>query len=142
MYRLLFPLLAVLCCFSPFFAFADEACPVQFISYEEAAAELGLTNYRYEPEKRGNIVELTGPAVLDKGHTTYVLQNDVSAPQTAFVIKATDVTLDLNGHVVEYGTSGKSKCYGVTNEGYHRNNLIVANGTIRQSQQWMKTIRT
>ncbi|OIQ49164.1 hypothetical protein BerOc1_01088 [Pseudodesulfovibrio hydrargyri] len=133
MYRFLFPLLAVLCLVSPPCSFAQAESHVRFITYEEAAAKLGLTDYRYETGKQDKVVELTEPGVLDKGHTTYVLQNDVSAAKTAFVIKATDVTLDLNGHVVEYGTAGKSRCYGVTNDGYHRNNLVVANGTIRQS---------
>jgi hypothetical protein len=122
------------CVVLPFSSSANAQSVVNFITYEEAAAKLGLSGYRFESDlKRGNTVKLTEAAVLDKSNTKYVLQNDISAPETAFVIKAADITLDLNGHVVEYGVAASSKCYGVTTEGYHRNNLVIANGTIRQS---------
>jgi hypothetical protein len=133
MHRFLLSLLAVLCIVFPQAAPAAEQDPVQFIPYEEAAQKLGLTDYRYDTGEPDKVIELTEPGVLGERNATYVLQNDVSAPKTAFVIDATDITLDLNGHVVEYGTAGTSKCYGVTNNGYHKNNLVIANGTIRQS---------
>ena len=123
--------ICILCLLSSVTYAADG---VDFITYEEAAAKLGLSGYRFETDvKRKNTVQLTDAAVLDKNNTLYVLQNDISVPRTAFVVQAANITLDLNGHVVEYGVDAKSKCYGITSKGYHRKNLIIANGTIRQS---------
>ena len=46
-----------------------------------------------------------GPYLLNQADTTYVLQTDVRAQGTAFVVAAPNVTLDLNGHTVVYGDS-------------------------------------
>jgi hypothetical protein len=47
----------------------------------------------------------SGPYLLNRPGTTYVLKTDVRTPSTAFVIDASDVVLDLNGHKVTYGDS-------------------------------------
>ena len=43
------------------------------------------------------------PYVLDKPDTTYVLTKDITTPGTAFYIKADGITLELDGHTVNYG---------------------------------------
>ena len=53
----------------------------------------------------GPVIEIAEPGILDEPATTYVLTQDVSAPHTAFVIKGDDITLDLGGHTVTYGTA-------------------------------------
>jgi hypothetical protein len=52
------------------------------------------------------IVPITQCGILNTPSTTYVLQNDVSAPGTCFSIQADDITLDLNGKTVNYNTGG------------------------------------
>src|SRR4029077_15421871 len=44
----------------------------------------------------------SAPYGLDQAATRYVLDTDVQADATAFVIAAPGVTLDLNGHTVTY----------------------------------------
>lgn len=106
---------------------------VFFISESEAEARLGLSSFEYETRvDRKNTVAITEPGILDQMNTKYVLQNDVVAPETAFTIKAANVTLDLNGHVVEYGRDTREACYGVVVEGYNKN-IAVIHGTVRQS---------
>ncbi len=53
----------------------------------------------------GPVIEIAEPGILDEPATTYVLTQDVSAPHTAFIIKGDDITLDLGGHTVTYGTA-------------------------------------
>lgn len=45
---------------------------------------------------------LTSPTYLDKANEHYILQNDVTADKTAFVIIAPGITFDLGGHTVTY----------------------------------------
>ena len=55
------------------------------------------------------------PYLLTESGTTYVLDTDITTSSTAFVVGAANVTLDLNGHTVTYG-SGASPV--VTNGGF------------------------
>jgi hypothetical protein len=55
------------------------------------------------------------PYALDQATTRYVLETDVQADGTAFVIAAAGVTLDLNGHTVTYNNAAASV---VTNPDY------------------------
>ncbi len=55
------------------------------------------------------------PYLLTESGTTYVLDTDIATSSTAFVVGAANVTLDLNGHTVTYG-SGASPV--VTNGGF------------------------
>jgi hypothetical protein len=78
---------------------------------------------------------------------TYKLEADVSSPGTCFSIQVDDVTLDLNGKTITYGTSVSNvpvygilgvSCwdpdFGVGNPcGGSSNNLTVFGGTITQS---------
>ena len=62
-----------------------------------------------------------------------MLSRDISCDGTAFAIAAPNVTLDLNGHTVRYGSSGKKACYGVYSEyQYDAGTSIVCNGTLLQ----------
>lgn len=45
------------------------------------------------------------PYVLDKANTTYLVTEDIDAEQTAFDIRAGNITLDLGGHTVTHATS-------------------------------------
>ncbi|MCC7138518.1 MAG: carboxypeptidase regulatory-like domain-containing protein [Planctomycetes bacterium] len=80
----------------------------------------------------GNAITLTGPATLSQDGATYVLSTDVSTPGTAFTITGRDVTLDLGGHTVTYGTAA-GEAYGVHAEYlYNNGTTTVRNGTIVQ----------
>jgi hypothetical protein len=78
----------------------------------------------------GNAISLTAPGNLSVAGATYVLLNDVASAGTAFTISATDVTLDLGGHTVTYGT-GAGSAHGVYSEYlYNTGRTTVRNGTI------------
>ena len=81
---------------------------------------------------RSKTVNITAPATLSQSDTEYVLQNDIVASGTAFTIKGSNITLNLNGHTVTYGNSGSSSAYGVYVDGYARSNIAVVNGKIVQ----------
>lgn len=51
------------------------------------------------------VIETGAPGVLDTPGATYVLTKDVTAEYSAFMIKGDDITLDLGGHTVTYGTA-------------------------------------
>ena len=57
------------------------------------------------------------PYVLDQAGTTYVLQTDVTASGTAFVVLAGGVSFNLNGHTVTYGNAPPPT---VTNGGFEQ----------------------
>ncbi len=60
------------------------------------------------------VKKLTNCGSLRHPATHFVLENDVEAAGTCFSIEADDVTLDLNGHTVIYGTAPAGKpTYGV-----------------------------
>jgi hypothetical protein len=50
--------------------------------------------------------QLTSCQNLTTSNTTYVLQNDVSSTGTCFEINANNISLNLNGHTITYGTGG------------------------------------
>lgn len=84
------------------------------------------------PPAPADAVRISGPRTLDQAGTTYLLTADVSAPGTAFRVTARDVTLDLGGRTVTYGTA-PGTAYGVTSEYlYGSGALTVRNGTLRQ----------
>jgi hypothetical protein len=79
---------------------------------------------------------------------TYYLANDVSSAGTCFAIDANNITLNLNGHTITYGTGGGSQptpaieghdCWSTTNPanagpcGSAHGGLEVYGGTIVQS---------
>jgi hypothetical protein len=92
--------------------------------------ETGAGQSLVEPSLRQRRVILDGPAVLDKPHTRYVLGADISVPASAFRIRASHVTLDLDGHTVVYGQREKGE--GVNLDKWWLEDVEVVNGTIRQ----------
>lgn len=84
------------------------------------------------PAPPANAVRISAARTLDQAGATYLLTADVSAPGTAFPVTARNVTLDLGGHTVTYGTAGGT-CYGVYTEyQYDSGALVVRNGSIVQ----------
>ncbi len=78
----------------------------------------------------GNTIAISGPANLSVAGATYLLTADVSATGTAFTISARDITFDLGGRTVTYGT-GSGTCHGVYSEFlYNSGKTTVRNGTI------------
>lgn len=84
--------------------------------------------------ERGSVVELEGPAVLDRPGTEYVLVRDVTAEGTAFTVTASHVTLNLNGRRVRYG-SQEGKGYGVEVPGHHLRDIRIVGGEIVQAPE-------
>jgi len=67
-----------------------------------------------QPAAPATVIEIDRPGVLDRPGESYRLIRDVSAPRTAFMIIGDDITLDLGGHTVTYGTEvGVDQCHGV-----------------------------
>ena len=101
------------------------------------------------------VVQIDSPGVLDKPGTTYVLTKDIIVKRTAFMIKGDNITLDLGGHTVTYGTEiGVDRCSGVflrppgrsepfkgvPKEGFGGgNNFGLRNGRIVQGKQPLAT---
>ncbi|MFH1649782.1 MAG: DNRLRE domain-containing protein [Candidatus Woesearchaeota archaeon] len=100
--------------------------------------------------------------VLNQTGGTYVLQNDVSSAESCFLIHADNITFDLNGHTITYGTnpsfykplcetynavvSGVICQFGIASDGdprglddfgvagwSQRHRVTIKDGTIRQS---------
>ncbi len=59
-----------------------------------------------------NAIRISAPGTLSQNGATYLLTQDVTSAGTAFEITGRDVTLDLGGHTVTYGT-GDGTCAGV-----------------------------
>ncbi len=60
------------------------------------------------------------PYMLDQAGSHYVLTEDITAAGTAIELSGTDATLELDGHVVTFGTESSEQVYGV---------LVSAGGT-------------
>lgn len=89
---------------------------------------------KVQVKKRARIVDISLPGELTHSDTEYRLVNDIVADQTAFVIKASSVTLNLNGHTIVYHQKNSTeKAHGVEIPGYHRKDIAIANGRIMQS---------
>jgi hypothetical protein len=80
------------------------------------------------------ILHLDGPKVLDRENARYLLTRDLDVDKTAFVIRASGVTLDLGGHQVTVRCrDGEDEAvYGVAVEGYHLREIRIVNGALRQ----------
>jgi hypothetical protein len=70
------------------------------------------------------------PYVLDREDENYVLTEDIIADGTAFIIQATGILLDMDGHTVTFGNNTSEQVFGVQiiNEG----SCKVVNGKIVQ----------
>ncbi len=100
-------------------------------------APLGLTasghvSGRDVPTSNPGAIPLDGPATLSGNGATYLLTRDITTAGTAFVVTGRDVTLDLGGHTVTYGT-GSGRAYGVqADEPAGPGTTTVRNGRIVQ----------
>lgn len=84
---------------------------------------------------RKKVKTISAPGLLTENDTEYRLEQDIAASGTAFVIKASRVTLNLNGHRVTYLDAGEHKdAYGVHIPGYNWTDIAVVNGSIHQGQ--------
>jgi hypothetical protein len=84
------------------------------------------------PPVPGGTIQLTTPTTLSQQGATYLMLNDAAVPGTAFRVTAKDVTLDLGGRTITYGTAGGTS-YGVTTEYLFGNGrLTVRNGRLVQ----------
>lgn len=54
-----------------------------------------------------------GPYYLTQADSTYKLTTNITTPGTAIVFNANNVTLDLNGYTITYGTVADSMRYGI-----------------------------
>ena len=73
------------------------------------------------------------PYLLDKDNTHYVLTKDITANGTAFILKGSQTTLDLDGHTVIFGEDTSEQVYGVRIAS--RDSCKVANGKIVQGKR-------
>lgn len=76
---------------------------------------------------------LSSCGTLAQAGETYVLSQNLTAEGTCLTVTAGNITIDLNGHTITYGTGGANDVYGVRT-GWSHSNIRVTNGTIRQSQ--------
>ncbi|MDJ0522197.1 MAG: hypothetical protein QNJ90_09005 [Planctomycetota bacterium] len=81
------------------------------------------------PTAAAGATTLTAPGIISTPGT-YVLDRDITATGTAFRITAADVTLDLGGHTITYGT-GSGRAHGVHADGVN-GRLVVRGGAIVQ----------
>jgi hypothetical protein len=116
----------------------NEALEWQFPSakHETARADMAYAEgvRRIEGPKRANIVKLTGPAVLTKGNTEYILEADVVADETAFTVKGSRITLNLNGHKVTYNNVSSKGCGVFQNDWSNPKDFVLINGEIEQGK--------
>lgn len=82
------------------------------------------------------------PVVLDQPNTTYILKQDLLSPHTAIDVTADNITLDLNGHTVEFANSqgtninndSPEEAYMGVRVGYPaKNNFNIFNGIIKEA---------
>lgn len=98
-----------------------------------ATGQAGTQGWDKQSPKRAQQVQISSEGELTQANTEYVLTRDIVANGTAFRIKASNVTLNLNGHTITYGNGGGSApVYGVAVETYNLKDIAIVNGSIRQ----------
>ena len=100
----------------------------------ETASEVLTFTTRRNPAAIPVPQQVEGPPfVLDRAGATYILTRDITAPATAFVITAPDVTLDLDGHTVVFGNDTGQQVSGVLAK--NQGKATVCNGVIVQGKR-------
>lgn len=61
-----------------------------------------IVNAQTSEPQYSNTIHLSSCGDITQSNTLYILDNDVKSEGTCFVIKASSVTLDLNGHTILY----------------------------------------
>ena len=79
----------------------------RMVATDERGQSVPSADMIVQTRLRANVVYIPGnlgnpPYVLNSPNTTYVLTQDLVAPNRAFTIRASGITLDLNGHEVTY----------------------------------------
>jgi len=74
---------------------------------------------------------VTACGTLSSAGRIYQLQNDVTSTGTCFMLGASNITLDLNGHTVTYDTGASNSVYGITvsSTGFIQNIHITSSQT-------------
>lgn len=81
--------------------------------------------------RRARILDVSAPGELTQSDTEYRLITDIAADGTAFVIKASQVTLNLNGHTITYHQKpAATNVHGVLIPGYNKKDIAIVNGRI------------
>ena len=116
----------------------DEALNWQFTEpqHEVARVDMQYAEGRKQivgPE-RSNTIKLSGPATLWKSNTEYILEADVVADETAFTVKGSHITLNLNGHTVTYNNVSSKGCGVIQNDWDQRKDFVLINGEIIQGK--------
>ncbi len=76
---------------------------------------------------------LSGPPYdLTESGRTYILDEDITAPQTAILISGASITLDLNGHIVMFGMQSGDAAHGIRISG--GGTISVGNGHVVQGE--------
>lgn len=79
---------------------------------------------------------LDAAAVLERENGRYLLTRDIEVEGTAFVIRASGVTLDLGGHQVTFRRKeGEEKAHGVLVDGNRLRDIRIQNGRLIQPQE-------
>ena len=128
----------------------------RFVALDERGNRIMTGDATFETKRIAGAVYIPGelgeaPYKLDKPNTTYVLKEDITAASQGFLITASGVALDLNGHTLVYDEekpppyAGKRKSWmrfaydntapaGVRVSGRRVQGVKVLNGTIRQGK--------
>ena len=69
------------------------------------------------------------PYTLDKSDTLYLLTQDITAAGTAILVTGSNVTLELDGHRVTFGSTSSAQVFGVHVQG---GKTVVRNGHVVQ----------
>ncbi|WP_319583457.1 hypothetical protein [uncultured Pseudodesulfovibrio sp.] len=122
-------------------AFANAMTLEQAVGWQfpEATYETARTDMAYAEglkkvvgPKRANTVKLSGPADLNQNDTEYILESDVVADETAFTVKASHVTLNLNGHKVIYNNTSNKGGGVIQTDWNNPRDFVLINGEIEQ----------
>ena len=94
---------------------------------------VGVAAWNREVPVRSRTVMVSSAGELTQADTEYVLTGNIVAAGTAFTIRASNVTLNLNGHTVTYAnTAASGPNYGVAVLQSGLRDIAVVNGEIRQ----------
>lgn len=112
---------------------ASQAWAEEFVlGSREMPVEAGASPVKVK--QRARVVQVSAPGELSQPDTEYVLASDIAADGTAFSIKASNVTLNLNGREVVYSNADSATAFGVQIEGYQRKDISIVNGRITQGK--------
>jgi len=119
----------------------------RLVSVDERGNILYSEDRSFTTATDNNVIFLPGkqqnlPYVLDQDGMTYVLNEDINAPLSAFDIQADNITLDLGGHTISYANTSLVSTDNVAiidsgvgiyrSEGSAEGSLKLLNGIIRQ----------